>query len=415
MLLQVTPRWAVHCHGLLTVAKGCGPLAQSIDRLGRQRQQRERRTTVATSATTAVVPALQPQPQQQQPQQQQQQQQQRANPMHWLVHNGEGQRCQLSSGDWLKAAPRGAYTTARTAAGGSRVFELQMHLDRLAESARLMMQADVDVIADAATASAAAALSGTLEQQLRPRVLASLRAAVAGFRSAAAQDASTTATATTAAAAPHDGELKLTVLVTWPGSEQQQQRQEHAAAAASPSSSVAADADLLDVWVHISPLPPRPAAPVRAVVRGAPRQNAEAKDSEWVRQRRELEASMPVGVNEVGGVGWGGGWGTGWRWQWNGQWDGRARMQLGLAPSLQSTPVLLLVLILRHAGGARGGWRLAVRRSELELLRGNRRRGAHRRAGRPGGHCATLGTGGGGAAQSARCDMPEAPPSMLSI
>jgi len=33
--------------------------------------------------------------------------------------------------------------------------------------------------------------------------------------------------------------------------------------------------------------------------RGLPRVNAKAKDSEWVRQRQELESSKAAGVNEV--------------------------------------------------------------------------------------------------------------------
>ncbi len=35
-------------------------------------------------------------------------------------------------------------------------------------------------------------------------------------------------------------------------------------------------------------------------VKGAPRSNALAKDSEWVRQRKALEAGKPADVNEVG-------------------------------------------------------------------------------------------------------------------
>ena len=36
-----------------------------------------------------------------------------------------------------------------------------------------------------------------------------------------------------------------------------------------------------------------------AQIRGAPRSNAEAKDSEWVRQRQGLMASKPQDVNEL--------------------------------------------------------------------------------------------------------------------
>lgn len=34
-------------------------------------------------------------------------------------------------------------------------------------------------------------------------------------------------------------------------------------------------------------------------VRGAPRSNAAAKDSEWVRQRQALESDKPADVNEI--------------------------------------------------------------------------------------------------------------------
>jgi hypothetical protein len=43
-----------------------------------------------------------------------------------------------------RVAPAGAYTTARTV-GGSRVFELTHHINRLASSIQLMMEADCQV------------------------------------------------------------------------------------------------------------------------------------------------------------------------------------------------------------------------------------------------------------------------------
>ena len=61
-----------------------------------------------------------------------------------LCQGGACAPCDLSSGQWLQSAPRGAYTTARTA-GRGRVFELSHHVDRLATSALLMMQADCQV------------------------------------------------------------------------------------------------------------------------------------------------------------------------------------------------------------------------------------------------------------------------------
>ena len=97
--------------------------------------------------------------------------------------------------------------------------------------------------------------------RLRPAVVASLRAAMDSYR----------------AAAPgrETQELRPTVLLTWTAGEG------------------------LQLATHVGPLPPRPPAPVKAQVLGGPRSNALAKDSEWVRQRRALEAGMAPGVNEV--------------------------------------------------------------------------------------------------------------------
>ncbi len=50
---------------------------------------------------------------------------------------------------------------------------------------------------------------------------------------------------------------------------------------------------------HVTPLPPRRAPPIKVVVRGAPRANARAKDTEWVRQRVGLERDKPADVEEV--------------------------------------------------------------------------------------------------------------------
>jgi thiol oxidase len=166
--------------------------------------------------------------------------------------------CALASGAWLAAAPRGAYTSARTV-GGTSVFELSFHIDRLATSARLMMAAD-EAEGRPGTAGAArrhAALADPAA--LRPAVLRSLRAALTAFRAANG-------------GAP--AEAKLTVLVTW-GPEGGQ------------------------VSTHAQDLGPRPPPPVKVVVRGAPRANAAAKDSEWVRARRQYEAQQPSDANET--------------------------------------------------------------------------------------------------------------------
>ena len=168
--------------------------------------------------------------------------------------DGVAERTALTSKEWLTAGPSGAYTTARTCANGARLFEWDMHVARTAESVASMVAA-----APSAAGAAAVAAAGTAAA-LRPRLEASVRAAVDAFRADSDAD-----------------ELKVTVLVSW---------DERTAVAA-----------------HVAPLPPPPARPVRVEARGAPRSNAAAKDSSWVRERAPLEALMAASavgpVNEL--------------------------------------------------------------------------------------------------------------------
>lgn len=96
---------------------------------------------------------------------------------------------------------------------------------------------------------------------LRPRVVADIHTAIQALwqQHPAAQDR----------------EVKLTLLLTW---------------------GVGGESDS---YCHAEPLPPRPTPPIKLQVRGLPRVNARAKDSEWVRQRKALEASKPDDVDEV--------------------------------------------------------------------------------------------------------------------
>lgn len=51
---------------------------------------------------------------------------------------------ETTSEQWLREAPRGAYTTSRTF-GGDAVFDLQQHIERLSTSANLMVTEDASV------------------------------------------------------------------------------------------------------------------------------------------------------------------------------------------------------------------------------------------------------------------------------
>jgi len=151
---------------------------------------------------------------------------------------------------WLETMPRGAYTTARTTGGGKCVFELGFHLQRLIDSARLM---------DMAVSSS---------DSVKHRILETVRSGILAYmkHNGAYDDT----------ADLDDREMKITVLLV-------------------PST----HEETVAVHVHVSPLGPRkaPGIPVRVEIRGSPRSNAAAKDSDWVSERKKL--AKPDDVNEL--------------------------------------------------------------------------------------------------------------------
>mmetsp|Transcript_5524 Transcript_5524/g.18286 ORF Transcript_5524/g.18286 Transcript_5524/m.18286 type:complete len:354 (-) Transcript_5524:323-1384(-) len=188
----------------------------------------------------------------------------------------------VSSKQWLVESPKGAYTTARTCADGTRIFEWDMHVERTAASAATMLSGD---------SSAAAALPAGVEElissvgtaaALRPRLDQSVAAAVRAYRGIR----------------PGGGELKITVLVSWEtdiGMDASSSTCEGAA----ESPTRATSRPHSSVRVHVGPLPPIPPPPIRVEVRGSPRSNAQAKDSSWVAERGPLEALMRPDFNEL--------------------------------------------------------------------------------------------------------------------
>ena len=142
---------------------------------------------------------------------------------------------------------------------------------RLAHSVWRMMQKDSGAAASGEDAADAAgdseASESSLLRQLREPVLGAMRSAM-----------------TTHMQQGSDDELKVTVLVGWGGGGGDDSEQA---------------GNSFDISAHIAPLPPRPVPPVRVVILGAPRENADAKDSAWVQQRQDLERAKGDGVNEV--------------------------------------------------------------------------------------------------------------------
>ena len=124
--------------------------------------------------------------------------------------------------------------------------------------------------------------------KLRTRVMESIRVGMEKFLRDRASGAGSDAHD---AVDVNSGEMKITLLSTWPE------------ASGTFDDAMVAKGDAQEeqgeLYAHISALGPRPVKPVKVYVAGAPRSNAVAKDSEWVRQREAIVAGAPEGVNEV--------------------------------------------------------------------------------------------------------------------
>ncbi|TFJ83776.1 hypothetical protein NSK_004878 [Nannochloropsis salina CCMP1776] len=156
---------------------------------------------------------------------------------------------------FLEKHARGAYTTARTVRG-SKIFELDTHVKRLSETAMLMWP-DQALLANIVEPS-----------RLRAVVMKALRVVIEHHRSRHKPLGGQ--------AFISQEELKLTILFVWHTED-----------------------SMLECLYHVSQLPLRPSPPIKVEVRGAPRSNAKAKDSGWVRDRKRLEFLKPVDTNEI--------------------------------------------------------------------------------------------------------------------
>lgn len=201
-------------------------------------------------------------------------------------------RSALKSDELVTTLPRAAYTTARTF-GRTAVFEFDAHLSRLVQSSALMQ---------AALGSEGSATHGPPSREtLAPLLRSTLATAIRASDVPRGDDATAAAAAESSDPTHNVGELKLTCILAWGAAVPTVQAAlaSLSAAADDPTPDAEAAPPLLLV-VHATPLAPRHLPPIRVLALGAPRSNAEAKDSEWVRARRGLEAMLAArGLEEA--------------------------------------------------------------------------------------------------------------------
>jgi thiol oxidase len=174
------------------------------------------------------------------------------SPAFALTKNGERVPCTMNAKEVVLALPRGAYTTARTV-NVTSVFEFDTHVTRLAQSSALMRAADV---------TGGSPPSPSLDvSALRQQLLDSIALGISDYR---ARNSGTGEVESPSSVGGAE-ELKITLLLT------EGEGEEH------------------NIYCHVCQLPGVPTPPIKVEVRGEPRANALAKDSEWIRQRQALE------------------------------------------------------------------------------------------------------------------------------
>jgi len=210
----------------------------------------------------------------------------------------------------LRLLPRGAYTTARTV-GKRGVFEFETHVKRTAASC-------ASLIGDNLATFGGHLPSVATEAGLRSRLTASMQLATMALRSQLSGSFSQTSTDSypnvklTCLIVTNDIDVLNCCSTTGP------LRSHLISSFDATSFDINTDDTFLDSNLKLAPLqddnnlggqtllilhatllPPRRLPPVKVVIAGAPRENALAKDSEWVRARTSLEASKGDDIEEV--------------------------------------------------------------------------------------------------------------------
>mmetsp|Transcript_31449 Transcript_31449/g.53089 ORF Transcript_31449/g.53089 Transcript_31449/m.53089 type:complete len:325 (+) Transcript_31449:109-1083(+) len=170
----------------------------------------------------------------------------------------------ISSKNFLLSYPRGAYTTARTTSHRQSMFDLRFHVQRIADSVK-------SIWGEESTRFSLPCLHSWQEftnaKTVQRKLVILTHKAIQLFES------------TSAVPLANDEELKVTVLVC-------------------PNKTNIDEMTEFLMYAHLSTLPCLQDS-VCVQVRGQPRTNPSAKDSEWVRERQLLEEHMDAGVNEV--------------------------------------------------------------------------------------------------------------------
>lgn len=165
------------------------------------------------------------------------------------VKNGRAGLTEKSATELLLEGSRGAYTTARTWKQQS-IFRFKEHIERLANSVKLIVDNNSTNPQEELLKLKDVINPGTLEPIVRKELEVGMQFF---FKSIEPSP---------------DDEVRITILISW----------EHPEGGHD-----------FDIDSHYMLLPPRSNPPISTLLLGAPRSNAAAKDSQWIRDKQWLE------------------------------------------------------------------------------------------------------------------------------
>mmetsp|Transcript_16484 Transcript_16484/g.40595 ORF Transcript_16484/g.40595 Transcript_16484/m.40595 type:complete len:334 (-) Transcript_16484:440-1441(-) len=167
-----------------------------------------------------------------------------------VAEDGKARKSDQNAKTFLEERGRGAYTTARTVGGGSKIFDLESHMNRTFDNL-----------------NALAEQAGNRKPYGRDDVFAEAKMTMADAISVFRLEN------------PAVDEVRLTVLAT----------HDPTPGCSDPG---------FRMSCHAAALPPVPTSPVEVEVRGRARANPLVKDSQWVFDRQEIEALVNPSANE---------------------------------------------------------------------------------------------------------------------
>jgi len=190
-----------------------------------------------------------------------------SKPFDWnsIFTTKEGKAQPMDASALLKRLPRGAYTTCRTIGRGTKVYQFDYHVERLATSAQAMIQSGV--VVDGGEVQDYSQVTNL--ENVRNDVMKSIQSTIQQFRDEFGSEMLSC------------DEFRITLLSSWLPNEENQESERNV--------STTTNANIFNMFCHVTILPYRDTENehIKVEIHGRGRSNAIAKDSRWVSERED--------------------------------------------------------------------------------------------------------------------------------